>query len=48
MDCYLVGNVDVCVGQVTEIQQAGATGFVPVPEGTFMMYEHGGPLLRDT
>jgi hypothetical protein len=33
--------------KVTQVQQAGASGFVAVPDGTFMMYEQGGPLLRD-
>ena len=33
--------------KVTEIQQAGTTGFKAVPEGTYMMYEQNGPLLRD-
>ena len=32
---------------VKEIQQAGTTGFKPVPDGTWMMYEQNGPLLRD-
>jgi len=32
---------------VKEIQQAGTTGFKPVPAGTWMMYTQNGPLLRD-
>ena len=33
--------------KVLEIKQQGAPDFVPVPEGTWMMYEQSGPLLRD-
>eukprot|EP01041_Mallomonas_annulata_P007112 gene7112-14462_t len=33
--------------KVKEFQQAGTTGFVTVPEGTWMLYEQHGPLLRD-
>lgn len=33
--------------KVTEIQQAGTTGFKPVPEGTWMLYDQHGPVLRD-
>jgi hypothetical protein len=32
--------------KVTEIQQAGTTGFKPVLDGTWMMYNQNGPLLR--
>jgi hypothetical protein len=33
--------------KVAEIQQAGTNTFKPVPEGTWMMFEQSGPLLRD-
>jgi hypothetical protein len=33
--------------KVVEIQQAGTTGFKAVPEGTWMMYNQNGPLLRN-
>lgn len=32
--------------KVSAIQQAGAKGFVPVPEGTYMLYDQGGPVLH--
>ncbi len=32
--------------KVSEIQQAGTNGFTKVPEGTWMLYEQHGPLLR--
>jgi hypothetical protein len=32
--------------RVVEIQQAGTTGFKSVPDGTWMMYQQNGPLLR--
>ena len=33
--------------KVIEYQQAGTTGFVPVPEGTYMVYDQGGLLLHN-
>eukprot|EP01031_Cornospumella_fuschlensis_P032948 gene32948-39847_t len=32
--------------KVSAVQPAGATGFVPVPEGTWMLYNQGGLLLH--
>ena len=32
--------------KVTSFQQAGTSGFQPVPEGTWMPYEQGGLLLH--
>jgi len=32
--------------KVSAIQQAGATEFVSVPEGTYMLYDQGGKLLH--
>jgi hypothetical protein len=32
--------------KVQEIQQAKTSGFVPVPEGTWMLYNQGGPVLH--
>lgn len=33
--------------KVSEIQQANTNEFTKVPEGTWMLYEQHGPLLRD-
>jgi hypothetical protein len=33
--------------KVSEIQQAGKTGFQPVPEGTWMEFDQGGPVLHE-
>lgn len=33
--------------EVSQIQQAGTTGFKDVAKGTWMMYEQNGPLLRE-
>eukprot|EP01038_Epipyxis_sp_PR26KG_P010775 gene10775-14468_t len=33
--------------KVFEIQQAGTKSFVPVPDGTWMLYNQGGLLLHD-
>ena len=33
--------------KVSAIQQAGTTGFKPVPEGTYMLYNQGGPVLHE-
>ena len=47
----LRGNLFLVAGEkhlkVKEFQQAGTTGFVEVPEGTWMLFEQQGPLLRD-
>lgn len=32
--------------KVSSFQQAGTTGFVPVPDGTWMLYNQGGLLLH--
>mmetsp|Transcript_8097 Transcript_8097/g.13467 ORF Transcript_8097/g.13467 Transcript_8097/m.13467 type:complete len:96 (+) Transcript_8097:49-336(+) len=32
--------------KVTAIQQAGKKGFLPVAEGTYMLYDQGGPVLH--
>ena len=34
--------------KVSAIQQAGKTGFLPVPEGTYMLYNQEGKVLHDT
>ena len=33
--------------KVSAIQQAGKKGFISVPEGTYMLYNQGGPVLHD-
>lgn len=33
--------------KVTSIQQAGESEFVPVPEGTYMLYEQHGKVLHE-
>ncbi len=32
--------------KVLEIQQAGTSGFKTVPDGTWMLYNQGGPVLH--
>ena len=33
--------------KVSAIQQAGKKGFIPVPEGTYMLYNQGGKVLHE-
>lgn len=42
---YVVGGE--AYFKVTAIQQAGKKGFLPVPEGTYMLYNQEGKVLHD-